>query len=133
MNDYYNSIDYKYTEILITDEDFIYDSYVKCILPSMLPLTDLNSPTTGKINTSNIMNVNINSLGIDKYIPRNYINIYVPKELADIDTLTDYVYNQTKTNNRLSYIPTGKKGEKFVASFIGGNINNCKIIGRYYE
>ena len=133
MNNYYNNIDYKYSEIVITVEDFVYDSFVKCYLPSMMSLSEFNSPANGKINTNNIMNENINALGISRYVPTNYINIFIPKELANIDNLTDFVYNQSKTEDKLSYIPMGKKNEKFIAVFVGGNINNCKVIGRYFE
>lgn len=109
MNNYIEKSDFKYSEIAIALEDYKFGSLVKFTIPTIM--TFLSQDTIIKeshLNTkSNI--VNKNPLGINKYTSCNYIELYVSEDKACDRT-------------------EGKKGDKYVVIFVGGNINNCIII-----
>lgn len=132
MNNYYIGNDYKYNEIIETLEDYIYGSYTKCTIPSILALANRNSIKNGKIDTTNIMNKDIKSLGISSYTPQQYISVFIPKDIFNSEDLKEFIYKQSKSEEELDFTPIGKKGDKFIATFVGGDITKCNIIGRYY-
>lgn len=155
MKNYYTDSDCKYSEIVIAMEDFSYGTYVKCTIPSILTFTgsEVNEKES-KLNTSNIMNKNKEALGISSYNSCNYINIFIPKQFAPIDDFHKHIHNDIDKHvgliqpilgghihinnpdigNRVEdhiYHPVGKKGDKFIALFVGGDMNKCSIVGRY--
>lgn len=115
MKSDYLGTDMSYSEMIVTLENFNFNSKVKCSIPSLMPFlskseitNDINRP-----NHMNIMNTNISILGIGKCTSCNYIEVYIP------DTFD------------ISGKGIGKKGDEFVIIFIGGNINKYTVIGRY--
>lgn len=107
-----------YTEVAIAIEDFHYEDYVKCVIPSLC----VNSPNLNfnenskKINSSNIMNKDLSTLNISTYNITNYVEIYIPLLYMDKDDWDK-----------------GKKGTKFLVTFAGGNQSNYNVIGRCYN
>lgn len=119
MKNVYQDSDMCYSEIATVLEDFTYGEMCKFSIPSINPLINMNTHYINRtIKTSNIMNKNKKSLGISKYTVSNYIELKVPLHLSNIDNDGKRIIN-------------GKKGDKFIITFIEGDINKCKIIGRY--
>ena len=115
MKNFYTIPDMTHSELVITLEDFKYNTKVKCRIPSLMPLLTENTivQDNKRVSPINILNRNINLLGIGRYTSCNYIELYIPSSLS---------------NGK-----EGRKGDKFTAIFIGGDINKCTIIGRYEE
>lgn len=112
--DFYNTTDMNYTELAITLEDFTYGTEVKITIPSLLPLVDLkNEPisNTYYLSNRNIVNKDKYKLHVGSCTKSNYITISVPKDLCPCLGV------DPKCNHK------GTKGQKFIVSFIGGNIN----------
>lgn len=102
----YNSCTIVNDQIGIAVEDFEYGSMVPIRLPSLVPFYSKNSARTS-IKTNNIMNVNKLKFN-SQASSQDYIMLYIPKELYRPDS---------------SPIPyKGYKGDKFVITFLGGNI-----------
>lgn len=85
---------------------------VKFIIPALMG--NLSTEKTTPNSSNNIMNKN-NNLGITKTTISNYITLALPKE---------YVINYPE-----KYVPVGTL---FIVGFIGGDITNAKIVGRYW-
>lgn len=86
---------------------------VKFTIPALMGNVPISDKTTPNKST-NIQN-KTNDLGITKTTVSNYISLNLPKE---------YVINYPEM-----YVP---KGTMFIAGFIGGDITNAKIVGRYW-
>lgn len=123
MNNYEDSI-MNNLEIGIALEDFDYGDDVKISIPSLTPFSDSNnvSKSKNKIIKRNIMNKEIDKLRLTDTESVNYILINVPVEL--------YRHKLNEDNER-SATYSGKKGEKFVIMFIGGDIKKPVVLRRY--
>lgn len=100
-----------FNEIVVTLEDFEYGKEAKCTIPSLI--------TAGaqkiKKQAKSIMNKDESLLGLNKKVESyDYINIMIPK------TYADNPLNPEK----------GKKGTKFILSFVGGGQQIYTICGR---
>lgn len=85
----------------------------KFVIPALMgnvPIADKTIP-----NRSNNIQNKTNNLNITKTTVSNYISLNIPKE---------YVINYPE-----KYVP---EGTMFIAGFVGGDITNAKIIGRYW-
>lgn len=85
--------------------------YIKALVPLE---TEEKKPIT--INRSNIANKSQEGLSTYIMTSNMTMDLFLPMYL-----LTDYPDD---------VVP---KGTKFLVGFVGGNINNCQIIGRCYE
>ncbi len=106
---FYGSHDYTNLEIAVCLED-TKDSKGKFYIPALMPLLEHKDAYDKKdppISTSNILS-DASKLNIKQCTISNYIDMYLPE-----------------------YIDKAKKGDKFVISFIGGDINKPYIIGRF--
>lgn len=110
--DFYSQNDYMYNEFAMCIEDS--DTNVaKFFIPIATPFLDRSKPYDKKDNgvtKMNILNKNDVNLNIAACTTSNYIELHLPNG------------------------ETGcKKGDKYVVSFIGGDINTPFLIGRYRE
>lgn len=108
--DFYSSNDYLYTEFAICMEDSDTD-VAKFYIPIATPFLNSNEPYDKKddqITKMNILNKNDVNLNISACNTSNYIELPLPHGEVGC-----------------------KKGDKFVISFIGGDINTPYLIGRY--
>nr|DAY75589.1 MAG TPA: hypothetical protein [Caudoviricetes sp.] len=84
-------------------------------IKALVPL-ETESGQTINIDKSNIYNKDLSWLSTYSMTSERTIDLYLPKYLM-LDFPNKYI----------------QKGTKFLVAFIGGNINNCQIIGRCYE
>lgn len=131
VNNYYQETDYRYTEIGIALEDFTYGGDVSISIPTITPFMDNTSTveSTETVSTVNIINDDTTALGITTYESRkvstgNSMTLKVPWYLADTEILTN------RDNDYISISKNGTKGTKFIISFVGGQLDNARIIGR---
>lgn len=145
--DFYNSTDMTLTEIAEALADFTYGSTAKIYIPALLPLVDVSERPTSStrfINIKKIANRNPNDLDIGKVIARNHIMLQVPVEMCPKCKGVGYTLEEGTTTIKIDKdivsIPVikkkpckheGKKGQKFIINFAGGNINNPAIFRRY--
>lgn len=118
MEKYYT--ENNYSDIAIALEDYTYGKNGKFFIPSLTPFLNSNSVSENneKNKYNNIMNKDKVKLQISQTNTCNYINLFIPLELYK------------GSNAEKDY--KGNKGDKFIILFVGGDINDCKIIGRYY-
>jgi hypothetical protein len=111
----YLESDYKYSELAIALEDYERGGMIKCYIPSLMSFINSDSvrTTTKRLSTTNIKNKDITLLGINQYTSCNYIELLAPNNIE---------YDENSK---------GKKGDKFILTFVGGDINQCKIISKY--
>ena len=117
MNKYsnYNIIHEAILNIDIQKDEYVKDYSKKYpfIIKALTPL-ESDVGRTIHIKSMNIMNSDLSWLSTVNIDSSNSLNLVVPPYLLmDID----------------NKVP---KGLKFMVGFIGGNINNCQIIGRAY-
>ena len=108
--DFYSQNDYMYNEFAVCIEDSDTDM-AKFYIPIATPFLDLTSPYDKKddrVSKMNILNKDDVNLNIFPCTTSNYIELPLP-------------YGQIGC----------KKGEKYVVSFIGGDVNTPYLIGRY--
>lgn len=113
---YYEKLDLKYPEIAIAAETFYTtDSSAKFYIPVLMPLigSSASSSTTRLPSTTNILNKNRPKVSSTAYSTGS---IEIPLQQ---ERLGHWYENR---------VP---KGSKFIVIFIGGDINNCRILGRY--
>lgn len=84
-------------------------------IPVLVPF-ESDQGRTINIDKSNIYNKDLTWMSTYSMTSEKTIDLFLPKYL-----MMDYPNK---------YIP---KGTKFLVAFIGGNLNNCQIIGRCYE
>lgn len=120
-NNFYATSDYAHTEIIRALEDFKYDNYVRCSILSISQFMNQSSPVEygETIYTSVLENKGVNNRAVGVGFC-NYLRIFIPK-LYYIPTYPDEPYLQ------------GYQGDEFVGAFMGGSINTCTIVGRYYK
>lgn len=103
----------KYPEKAILMEDVTKENPTgKFIIPVLLPTfnnSKINSKTYPKLATTNLLNKD-DIRNIDMTI-QNYVELNIPLYLFTEDTI--------------------KANSEFIVCFIGGNINNIKILGVY--
>lgn len=105
---YNNSPDFKYPEIAICMEDSVGQT-AKFFIPIATPMLSKNTIYDNKSlakRTTNIVSDH-SSMYIEPCIESNYIELKLPENTI------------------------AKKGDKFIIAFIGGDVNNGSIIGRY--
>ena len=108
-NDFYNQLDFKYPEIAVCMEDTDGPT-AKIFIPIATPTlsNSLTYDTKGlPLNLSNIKSTGINKGNISRVTETNYIEMKLPDDQP------------------------AKKGDKFIIVFIGGNVNNGVLLGRY--
>lgn len=150
-----------YTEKVIALEDYEFGKIAKFSIPSLVPFmskTDIDSEPY-KVSLNKIKNKDKtqfkNNIGFSM---SNYLELLVPMEMSDYQTLYNDINNNINevTSNILdilkqikqdpdsvvipdnlglnkNYKVNGKKGDKYIISFVGGNMNSAKIIGRVCE
>lgn len=144
-NNYYQETDYRYTEIGIALTDFVYGGTVKVSIPTMTPFMKNDSEviSTETVSTVNIINDDINALGITSYDSRKYttgnaVVLKVPFYLADY-VRTPVVHPFIGHGMGHPAVPhtdmvqmkwNGKKGTRFIITFVGGQLDSPRIIGR---
>ena len=87
--------------------DIKHPFYIKALVP-----LESEVGRTIRIQRNNIMNKDLTGLSTNVMTSEITLDIYIPKNI-----IMDYPDK---------YIP---KGTKFLVCFIGGNINNCHLIG----
>lgn len=124
-------------EYITTLEPYTYGSNVKCTIPTLLPMLDKSNVVEekNKVFDFNLMNKDKSLVKLDRYTSSNYINVYIPKKLAPIKFCKD-----SKSFSKISDCNctpctcgldlNGKKGDKFVVMFVGGDIKNIRVIER---
>lgn len=108
-SNYYSSHNYNNLEIAICLEDTTSDVGKFCI-PALTPFVDMDNPydkIDSPASTANILS-GTKGMDISPCTVSNYIDIDLPE-----------------------YIKSAKKGDKFILSFIGGDINKPYLLGRY--
>ena len=88
--------------------DIKHPFYIKALVP-----LESEVGRTISIQRNNIMNKDLTGLSTNMITSEITLDLYIPKNI-----IMDYPNK---------YIP---KGTKFLVCFIGGNINNCQLIGR---
>ena len=113
---YYQDKRFEYPEEAVVLEDFYYKAKGKFFIPILCPELSSAIPYSNEANrgsTSNIINYNSRH-GIKGTTVSNYVDLSVP----------EFIGNGIKDNYNMI-----KKGTKFLIVFVGGEINNPKIIG----
>lgn len=109
---YYKLHSYAQLEIVVCLEDIdnTKNNKGKFFIPAFTPFLDNDVPYDKKDPPSSTTNIISGTHGLDirRCTMSNYIELKIPE-----------------------YIDSIKKGDKFVISFIGGDINKPYIIGRY--
>lgn len=123
MNNYYLESDYKYNEIAIALEDFIYDNLVPISIPSVMALLNKETPitTNNRLYGYNLQNKDKSRFNLPmNVVISNHVNIVIPSNFA---------VSSEWDRDRDCYI--GRRGTQFIITFVGGNSNKYRIIGRY--
>lgn len=112
----YDNYNFVHEAILYENVDINESSTIKhpFYIKALVPL-ESEVGRTIHINRNNIVNKDLHWLSTSTMTSEITLDLYLPKYLT-----SDF---QDKI------IP---KGTKFLACFVGGNINNCQIIGRCY-
>lgn len=109
---YYKLHSYTQLEIVVCLEDIdnTKNNKGKFFIPAFTPFLDNDVPYDKKDPPSSTANIISGTHGLDirRCTMSNYVELKIPE-----------------------YIDSIKKGDKFVISFIGGDINKPYIIGRY--
>lgn len=111
-SNFYENIDFTYPEIAVCIEDSDGEE-AKFFIPILTPFLSNDDPfdkLDPVISKLNILNKYDNNLDISQCTSSNYIILELPYEC--------------KSNGC-------KKGDKFIITFIGGDINKPYILGRY--
>lgn len=120
ISNFYNTTDLKYPEIAICLETTGGPTGKFCI-PILTPFMDTNNVVTEKeINrsTKTLLSGSKSDMEIGNMTVTNYLELKLP----------DCVLHEKKYHDPLLVV---HKGEKFIAVFVGGDMNKCKLISRY--
>lgn len=113
---YYENLDLRYIEIAEAAETFYtYESSALFYIPVLMPMIDSTNKITEKPLPSN----------------RNILNKNRPKISAkaySTGSISIPLHEERLGSWYKNRVP---KGTKFMVAFIGGDINKCRIIGRY--
>ena len=122
ISSFYDETDLRYPEIAICLER-TYGPTGKFSIPILTPFMDNYNISREVIYNSNaktLVSNNKKELGIGGCEVTNYLELKLP----------DIVLHEMKYHDPYMYID---KGEKFIAVFVGGDINKCKLISRYND
>lgn len=129
-SDFYQTGNLQYPEIATLLEPVTYQKNIgKFFIPILTPTLSGSSTYQANrpvVSTSNI--VNKDNLGLSGYTETNYIELTVPKHLFN-----PIIKNHTSEKD-VHHVVTYEQypaGTKFIIVFIGGDINNIRIIGVY--
>lgn len=156
MNISYKDYDFSYPERVITKEPFYLQNpgFVKCYIPVVMPFIPEGPPMDMEIRVSkhHLVNKELDEddegfyeiIPNDSIISSNYVTEYIPPHITSplrdftlyyggggLLTPTipliyrNYFYNDAFFNG---IVPPNKE---FIISFIGGDVNNRRIVGRY--
>lgn len=123
MKNFYDKLEFQYSEKVIAIEDFLYGTMVKCVIPTLMPFIDQNKSSLSssiRIDKNMIDNKKLNGLDINQCTTTEYIEIYIP----------DYLGVTCSSDDMTGTHSHGTKGTEFTAIFVGGDINNCKVIAK---
>lgn len=138
MDNVYQQSNMMYSEIAEALDDYKYGGYCKLYIPSVCALLPKSTKSiTRRNSTSNIMNKEPEKLGISKYTSESYVSLYIPNHLCPHcgGTMNVEHYHSPckecsgEVHHMCSH--SGKKGDKFVVTFIEGDIQKCSVVGRY--
>lgn len=141
-SNFYTELDLKYPEIAIAmdDIDILNPGLVRFIIPILTPGVNMTKPILNTVyqSKSSLMNSNKAAFEINNIKLRNYITLPVTREVCGTN-LVDYLFKKDSNEyyNFISNIPNSvryiKKGSKWIVIFLGGDITNPVIIGRYNQ
>lgn len=120
VSNFYDQTDYRYTEIAVCLEE-TGGPTGKFAIPILTPFvnTDYASESTEyNSSTKNLLSGTRKELEIKDCNVSNYLELKLP----------DVVLHEIEYHNPNL---TVKKGEKFIAVFVGGDVNKCRLISRY--
>lgn len=137
MNNVYQNSDMVYSEVVTAMEDYVYGGICKIYMPSVSALIPQGKTESRKNTTKNIMNKDTSKLGIGWYYSSSCVEMRIPlhlcpncggssgtKHINTCSTCDGEIYHDICGHH-------GKKGDKFIVTFIEGDIQKCNIIGRY--
>ena len=137
-NDFYQNTDYRYSEIGIAKTNFTYGGKVDIYIPTITPFK--SGKSEDKISYDCIVNDDkrfIKSGKSSKCTSTSTLRLTVPHYLADYERSPMLPHNchvpMEPHQDIVKYKWSGSAGTKFIIVFVGGNINNAQIIGRYYD
>lgn len=117
---FYQNRDFSNIEIATVLEDFHYKSMGKFYLNTIIPELDKSGPyeiSIPKESTSHIINYN-SKHGVQGLTESNYVLLHLPSYLLpEVVTRPDGV--------------TVVKNQQVLVAFVGGEVNNPRIIGAY--
>ena len=121
---YYDKNTSEFTEIGIAVGKYTYGKKAKITIPALLPLVpaDKAYKETDENDDDNLLNRDPTELDLDKGTDTNYVELLIPRYLR---------YDVEEAGESTSY--KGKKGDKFLVTFVGGNINNPIVYRRYHD
>ena len=120
VSNFYDQTDYRYAEIAVCLEETSGPTG-KFAIPILTPFvnTDYVSESTEyNSSTKNLLSGTRKELEIKNCSISNYLVLRLP----------DIVLHEIEYHNPNI---TVKKGEKFIAVFVGGDVNKCRLISRY--
>lgn len=120
ISNFYDQTDLRYPEIAVCLEDTSGPTG-KFAIPILTPFMDNDSPSTTTIYNDSgktLLSGTRQELEIGNCTMSNYLVLELP----------DIVKHEKNYHNPKLIV---RKGEKFIAVFVGGDINKCKLISRY--
>lgn len=141
-SNFYTELDLKYPElaIAIDDIDILNPGNIRFIIPVLTPGVNTTKPIFNTVfqSKSNLMNANKSAFEINNITMRNYITLPVTREVCGT-TLTDYIFPKDSDEyyRFIDNIPDSvrfiRRGSKWIVIFLGGDITNPIIVGRYNQ
>ena len=122
ISTFYDETDLRYPEIAICLER-TYGPTGKFSIPILTPFMDnynISSEIVSNKNTKTLLSNNKKELEITNCEITNYLELRLP----------DSVLHEMRYHDPYMYV---EKGEKFIAVFVGGDLNKCKLISRYSD
>lgn len=139
-SNFYTELDLRYPEIAIAmdDIDILNPGMTRFIIPILTPGVVMTKPVSNTVYQSkhNLMNSNKAAFEINNIRMKNYITLPVTREVCGTN-LMNYIFdtNSDEYYKFISNIPDNqryiRRGSKWIVIFIGGDITNPSIIGRY--
>lgn len=120
ISNFYDQTDLRYTEIAVCLEDTSGPTG-KFAIPILTPFMNNNSPTENIIDndsTKTLLSGSRKELEIGNCKITNYLELELP----------DIVKHEINYHDPNIVV---RKGDKFIAVFVGGDINKCRLISRY--
>ena len=120
ISNFYDQTDLRYPEIAVCLED-THGPTGKFSIPILTPFMNNSSPVTETIYNDSgktLLSGTRQELEIGNCTMSNYLVLDLP----------DIVKHEISYHDPRIMV---RKGEKFIAVFVGGDINKCKLISRY--